>query len=177
MKTGQEVKQDVQSKNEARYTPERELVSWNALSRPFKKRTREYWVTVVAIASLLSFIMFLAEGVMPVILIISVIFLFYVLSTVEPHEISYKITNKGVKIADALTEWEKFTQYWFSERMGERILNFALVSFPGRLELVVHDQDVENLRRVLGKYLPEEMPPKTSLEKASDIVSRRFLDN
>src|SRR3989344_2388837 len=83
-----------------RFEPEKDLHSWKAPSRPFKKRGREFWVTVLSIAALLAFVLFLAEGVMPVILIISLVFLFYVLSTVTPEEIEYKITNRGVKVAD-----------------------------------------------------------------------------
>ena len=159
------------------YVPEKDLFGWSAKSRPFKKRPREYWVTIVAIASLLSFIMFLAEGTMPVILVISVVFLYYVLSTVEPHEISFRVTDKGVRIADRLTEWSLLKRFWFVSRLDSMTLNFETVEFPGRLEMMVLEKDIPKLKQIVGKYLLEEEPEKTSIDKASDFVSKRFLQN
>jgi hypothetical protein len=157
------------------YVPEKELFAWKAKSRPFKKRPREYWVTIVAIASLLSFIMFLAEGTMPVILIISVIFLYYVLSTVEPHDVSFRITDKGVRIEDKLTEWNELTRYWFTEKLDSVTLNFEMTMFPGRLEMMISEKDINKLRQILSKYLPEEEPQKTSFDRTSDWVSKKIL--
>ena len=79
--------------------PERNLVTWTAPARPFKRRDRQFYVTTFAIAGIVSLVLFLAEGVMPVILIISLVFLYYVLSTVEPENIEYKATTRGIKIA------------------------------------------------------------------------------
>jgi hypothetical protein len=158
-----------------RYIPEKELFNWTAKSRPFKKRAREYWVTIVAIAALLSFIMFLAEGTMPVILIISVVFLYYVLSTVEPHEVNFKITDKGIRIENKLTEWNILTRYWFVKRLDSNTLNFETTVFPGKIEMVVEEKDVPKFKSLLSKYLPEEEPEKTSVDKASDWVSKKIL--
>src|SRR3989304_4840218 len=80
-----------------RREPERDLVTWTAPSRPFKRRDRQFYTTVFAIAGIISLILFLAEGLMPVILIVALVFLYYVLSTVPPENIEYKITTKGVK--------------------------------------------------------------------------------
>src|SRR3972149_8400337 len=85
--------------------PERELISWKAAARPFKRRDRRFYVTVFAMAGIAGAVLFAIEGVMPVVLIIALVFLFYVLSTVEPEEIEYVITNKGVKVAGKKTEW------------------------------------------------------------------------
>ena len=159
------------------YVPEKDLFTWKAKSRPFKKRNREYWVTIVAIASLLSFIMFLAEGTMPVILIVSIIFLYYVLSTVEPHEIFFKITNKGIRVEDKLTEWNLLTKFWFTKRMNDTTLNFVTTKFPWNLELMVQEKDVSKLKSVLLEYLPEEEPEKNTLDKASDWVSKKILQS
>ena len=86
-----------------RREPEKDLVIWTAPARPFKRRGRQFYVTVFAIAGIVSLILFLAEGIMPVILIISLVFLYYVLSTVQPEDIEYKVTTKGIRIANKLT--------------------------------------------------------------------------
>ncbi|KKP31069.1 MAG: hypothetical protein UR20_C0044G0007, partial [Candidatus Woesebacteria bacterium GW2011_GWE2_31_6] len=75
---------------------EKDLVTWTAPGRPFKRRDKQFYLTTISIVGLVSLIIFLAEGAMPVILIISLVFLYYVMSTVPPENIEYKITNKGV---------------------------------------------------------------------------------
>jgi len=159
------------------YVPEKDLFTWKESSRPYKKRSREYWVTVFSIASLIAFILFLAEGVMPVILIIAVCFLYYVMSTVPPDQIEYKITSKGIKVADKLTPWEQIYRFWFDDRMGSKLLIFGIHVFPGKMEFVVSESDTEKLRDILQKYLPEEKPKSTSVDKAVGWVSQRLPQN
>ena len=71
------------------HEPERKLLDWSAPARPFKRMNREFWVTIIAMAAIVGLILFFAEGFMPVILIVSIIFLVYVLTTVEPENISF----------------------------------------------------------------------------------------
>jgi hypothetical protein len=94
-----------------RREPERDLVTWTAPARPFKKREKQYYVTIFAMAGIVSLVLFLAEGLMPVILIISLVFLYYVLSTVQPEDVEYKVTTRGIKIAGKLTEWRNLNRY------------------------------------------------------------------
>jgi hypothetical protein len=157
--------------------PEKDLFVWKAPSRPFKRRDRDFWMTVVAIAVIFGLILFLIEGVMPVILIIAIVFLFYVLSTVEPEEIEYKITNKGVKIADKRTDWEMFTRFWFSRRFNSRLLVFETLALPGRLELVVKETDTQKLKKILAKYLLEEEAPPSGLDRAANWFSKKLPGN
>src|SRR3990172_6112767 len=96
-----------------RREPERDLTTWKAPSRPFKRRDREFYVTIMAMGGIVALILFLVEGFMPVILIVSLFFLFYVLSTVEPDKIEYKVTTKGVKIAEKRIDWSNLGRFWF----------------------------------------------------------------
>ena len=57
-----------------RREPERDLVVWTAPARPFKRRDKQFYVTTFAMAGIVSLVLFLAEGIMPVILIISLVF-------------------------------------------------------------------------------------------------------
>jgi len=156
---------------------EKELFSWSAPSRPFKKREREFWVSVMAIASVSGFIFYIIEGLMPVLLIVALVFLFYILSTVEPEEIVYKITSKGVKIVDRRTDWRVLTRFWFSERLGSNLLIFEMISLPGRLELVVNAKDKDSIRKAVLNHLPEEESPPTNLDKAANWFSQKLPGN
>ncbi|MDP1760059.1 MAG: hypothetical protein Q8L01_01165, partial [Candidatus Woesebacteria bacterium] len=114
METVDQTKEEVKSTlKESRPELEKDLVIWIAPARPFKRRDKQFYLTIISIAGLVSLIIFLAEGVMPVILIVSLIFLYYVMSTVQPENIEYKITNKGIKIAGKRTGWESFARFWF----------------------------------------------------------------
>ena len=45
---------------------EKDLVTWIAPARPFKRRDRQFYLTTVSIAGIVCLILFLAEGAMPV---------------------------------------------------------------------------------------------------------------
>lgn len=114
---------------------------------------------------------------MPVILMISIIFLYYILSTVEPEQIEYSITNKGIKIIDKTTVWDFFTRYWFTRRLGSEILVLETIMFPRRLELVVNKEDKEKIKKELNKYISEEEVPPSGLDRAANWLAKRMQEN
>lgn len=159
------------------FVAEKELFVWTAAERPFKRRNRDFWVTLISIAAVTSLVIFLVEGAMPVILIISLLFLFYVLSTVEPGSTQYSLTSKGVKVAGKLTDWEIIQRFWFSRRFDDTLLVFETAVLPGRMELVVNAADKDTLRKVLAKYAPEEEVPPSGLDKAANWFSKKLPGN
>ncbi len=153
---------------------EKEIFSWKAPARPFKRRDREFWITVCAIAFIGGLILFLIEGVMPVVMIISLVFLFYVLSTVEPETIEYAITTIGVKIGDRTTGWEFLTRFWFTKRFDSNLLVFETANLAGRLELVIDIKDEDKLREVLSDYIIEEEAPPGGLDRAANFFAEKL---
>jgi hypothetical protein len=153
---------------------EKVLFQWRAAERPFKKRDRQFWRTVIVIATIFGLILFLVEGTMPVILIISVIFLFYVLSTVEPDEVQYQITNRGVKIADKTTQWINVTNFWFTQRLSTNLFIIGINTLPGRLEFVINPQDKEKIREAASLYVPEEETPPSGIDRATNWFSNKL---
>lgn len=154
--------------------PERDLATWQAPARPFKRRNKEFYVTIVAIAAIVGLILFLVEGFMPVILIISLVFLFYVLNTVEPEEIEYKITSKGIKVADRRTRWDVMVRFWFSRRFDNELLVVETLTLPGRMEFVVNPEQKQNIKKALLIYLPEEKASPSSLDRAANWFSKKL---
>ena len=156
--------------------PEQEkvLVTWSAPARPFKRRTREFYVTLLAVAGLIGAITFLIEGIMPVILIGALIFLFYVLSTVPPQVVDYQITTLGVRFAGTLTEWSNLGRFWFTHRWGTDLLIFETYSIPGRLEFVLDPTVKEKAETTLKKYLVMEEVPPSVLDKAAGWASKKL---
>jgi hypothetical protein len=153
---------------------EKLIFSWTAPARPFKRRDRDFWVTIIVISAIVGLILFFAEGFMPVILIISVIFLYYILSTVEPENIEYKITTWGVKMADKLNTWDKLGRFWFTKRFNDELLVFEALTLGGRLEVVIKHADKEKIKKILTRYLLHEQASPSVFDKASNWFSKKL---
>jgi hypothetical protein len=156
---------------------ERDLVVWTAPSRPFKRRDRQFYVTTFAIAGIVSLILFFAEGFMPVLLIISLVFLYYVLSTVEPEKIEYKITSKGIKIAGKGTDWQVLNRYWFGKRFDSDLMVIDTVLIPGRIELVINPEIKDKLKKEVSAYIPYEEVPASGLDRLTSWFARKLPGN
>lgn len=153
---------------------EKDLLTWTAPSRPFKRRNRDFYVTILAIAGLFGIVLFLIEGFMPVLLIISLVFLFYVMSTVEPEAVTYKVTTLGIKVGDKRTDWEIMTRFWFTKRFDSDLLVAQLVTFPGRLEVVIRPEQRQEIKSAISKYLLYEQLPASFLDKAANWFSQKL---
>ena len=156
---------------------ERDLFSWSAPARPFKRKNRQFYVKLYAIAGLVGLVLFLAEGIMPVVLLVSLLFLYFVMNTVEPETIEYKITTRGIYMAKKISEWESLTRFWFSLRSEKDLLIVEMKVFPGRLEFVIPSDKKEEIKRHLLSYLPEEEISLSALDKAAAWVSKKLPEN
>lgn len=156
---------------------EETLALWTAPARPFKRRDKQFWVTIISIAMIVALVLFVVEGFMPVILIISLVFLFYVMNTVEPESIEYKLTSKGVKIAGQAFLWENLTSFWFTKRLDSTLMVFGMNLLPGRLEIVVPEEQKTKAKEVAGKFIPEEEIPPSSLDKVTNWLSSKLPGN
>ncbi len=160
-----------------RREPERDLVTWTAPARPFKRYGRKFYVTIFSFVGIISIILFIAEGAIPVVLLVSLIFLFYVLSTVSPENIEYKITNKGVKIAGKETPWQNIIRFCFLSKTGGEVLVFDAATFPGRIELVINPEDKDRLKKEISAYTPYEEIKPSFLDKIVDWVVKKLPES
>ncbi len=150
------------------------LLSWKAPIRPFKRRDKEFWTTAGSIAFLLAVILFFIKEWVLIIVIIAIMFVYYVLSHVQPEEIEHSITNRGIRFAGKDYPWEALTQFWFSEKFGEKILNVqTLVMYPGRLQMLLGKTTEKQIADILKKYLLQETPEPTAIEKTTDWFSKK----
>ncbi len=156
---------------------EKDLLTWTAAARPFKRRNREFFITVGAMAGVVGLVLFIIEGVLPLILLISLLFLFYVMSTVEPANIEYKITNFGIKVAGKRTDWNAMKRFWFVKRMDSELLIIETFSLPGRLEMVIRPEIKKDIEKIISDYIPFEEQPASYIDKATTWVSGRVPGN
>lgn len=146
---------------------------WTAPVRPFKKRNKEFFTTVLAVAFLTAVIFFVIGSWLPVIVIASLVFLVYVLSTIAPEAVEHKITSRGLSFAGKTYFWNELTRFWLTSRFGSELLVVETYRLPGRLEFVINQEDKEKIHQILQDKLPYEVASPTFLDKAASWLSRR----
>lgn len=156
--------------------PQREevLAEWEAPSRPFKKRNRQYYTTIAAIVFLISLILLFAGQFLPVAVVIAVGFLAYVLSSVPPQLVNNKITTHGIRTEDQLYYWEELGRFWFDQRFGQEFVNVEVARFPNQVTLLLGAQDKNELEKLLGQVLLQERPKLTSYDKAAKWLQEKI---
>ena len=149
------------------------FLTWKAATRPFKKRNRDFWTTVLAIVFLISLILLFIKEWFLIAAIIALTFVYYVLSTVPPEEIEYSITNRGIRFANLEYPWESISRFWFSQKWGQDLVNFEFGN-AFRLSWVLGSQDKKEVQEVLEKFLPLEEATPTFFDRASEWLTRKF---
>ncbi|OGE31076.1 hypothetical protein A2631_05370 [Candidatus Daviesbacteria bacterium RIFCSPHIGHO2_01_FULL_44_29] len=160
--------------------PLRTLVTWKALSRPFKKKDRSFYTTVAILVILFSPIALFLGG-MPLFFALAALgFVVYVFNMVAPEDVDYKFSTQGVTIADHFYHWQELDSFWMSQKDGHSVLNILTqFRFPGVLMLTVEPGKEEEVKRVCARFLPfREIVPKTLVEKWAEGLQKHFpLEN
>ena len=154
--------------------PKKTIISWSAPSRPFKKRNRQYYTTVILIVFLVSLILFFAGQFLPIAVVISVGFLAYVLSSVPPHEVKIEVTTYGIEIEDLLYYWEEMGRFWFEKKYNQELLTIEVMRFPGRIILMFDNNRKKDLRELFSEVLLEEKPTDTFYDKAAKWLQEKI---
>ncbi len=154
--------------------PEELLLEWQAPSRPFKKRNRQYYVTIALIIFLISLILFFAGQFLPIAVAIAAGFMWYVLSAVPPEIITNKITTYGIRTEQSLFYWEELGRFWLDEKYKQKLIHVEVGRFPNQLTLLLGDQDEEEITDLLSRVLLQEKPPLTSFDKAANWLQEKI---
>lgn len=154
--------------------PEETILQWDAPSRPYKKRNRQFYTTVGAIVVLVSLILFFAGQFLPIAVVVSVGFLAYVLSAVAPGNSTFKITTFGIRIDDAFFPFDEMGRFWFEPRYKMQVLHIEIAQFPYRISVMMGDTSEELIKQILSEVLIEQKPKLTAFEKAADWLQKKF---
>ena len=156
------------------------LLSWEAPSRPFRKKQRSYYTTLAIIVILLVLILLLAREFLLIATILSFTFVAYVLAFVPPHRINYKISTQGITIGEDFYFWHFLDSFWFKEKEGYKVIHIQTrLRFPAQLMMVLEKTDEEKVKKIVSRFLPfHEKPFKSWMEKWSESLQRNFpLEN
>jgi len=156
---------------------EKILLTWRTVSRPYQKKNREFWTTILATLGLVCLILFFVKEWFLIAAFLAMTFFYYVLTTVEPEEVDYKITNKGIYLpgAEQRVDWEGLRSFWFSQKWGYPMVNLETwFNFPRLVHLVAEPRMKKELKETLAKYLPEGKEKKNFVDKFSSWLARQI---
>lgn len=154
--------------------PEEEIIAWTAASRPFKKRSRRFFTTILVIGLLVSLILFFAGQILPVAVVFSIIFMVYAMSVVPPAVVKHKITTFGIRIDGDILPWEELGRFWFETKFDQKLVNIETARFPNRISILLGDQTEEIIELILSEVLLKERPPLTQFEKMGQWLEQRI---
>ncbi len=154
---------------------EKTLFEWDAPERAFKTRDRDFWVTAISILVLVSVALILIKEFYLIIALISLIFLYYVLSTVKPENVGCRLTNRGLYFGDHRYEWATFYRFWFGQSLGQDSLFFeTILRFPRQVAIVINPQDKEKIKEILIKKMPMVESSPTFVDKLTKWFAKRL---
>lgn len=182
-----ETKQESPKKSPEFFTPKmmeaeeiKTLISWEAASRPFRKKDRSYYTTLAIIVALLVLILFIAKEFLLIATLLSLAFVAYVLAFVPPHNINYRVSTQGITIGEDFYFWHFLDAFWFTKKEGSIIMHIQTrLRFPAQLMLVLGGSEEEKVKKIVARFLPYvEVPYKTWMEKWSESLQKHFpLEN
>lgn len=155
-------------------------LEWSAPGRPFKKRTKQYYLTALLIMLLVEIIVFLFSQYLLMLVILALVFIAFALASVPPRNFSYRLSNQGIMIEDRFLLWKELYDFYFIEKDGEKTLHIRTEAYiPGELIITLGDQNEEKIKQYLLKFLPHrEYVRPTFMDSASSWLSRNFpLEN
>ncbi|HNQ31488.1 MAG TPA: hypothetical protein PKG71_02095 [Candidatus Woesebacteria bacterium] len=144
------------------------LFTWSAPLRPFKKRSTTLLRFFLAVALLISAVVFFFGDLVTVVPIWALLFLFYIFAITPPPIIENRITVFGVETAGVMLRWDALSHYYFDERLGYRLV--VLVThgpYYAHSYLVMPDEDTRiKVSKILNQHLMcLTNPPKTFTDK------------
>lgn len=146
---------------------EKVLLQWKSLSRPYKKRGKEFYSTIAAFVFLLTIILAFFKEFLAIIAIWAMGFFAYAVSATEPEMMEHEITSRGVKTGKNKHRWGELLRFWFEEKWGNKILMVETArAFPGRLMILLGDMKNEDIEKILVKKIAYDKPEKTFMDKA-----------
>lgn len=179
MATSKKSTSDLKIANFEEINEEKVLIEWQAAERSFQRRDRDFWITSIAILVLVSVILIFIKEFFLIIALGSVLFLYYVLSTVPPEVILNRLTNRGLYFGDARYEWPLLARFWFGKSLSSDVINIETnLRFPRQISLVIDPVQKDKIKSIMVKRLPLLESSPTFVDKLTKWFAARLpLEN
>jgi len=171
---------EIQEKAKATPLEEATALEWTAPGRPFKKRTKQFYLTTLLIMLLLEIILFLFSQYLLMIVVVSLVFVGFALAAIPPKDFHYRISSEGIMIEDSFFLWRELYDFHFKKEDGIETVHVGTEAYiPGELILTLGNIERETIRKILILYLPyREYVKPTFMEKSGDWLAKNFpLEN
>ena len=152
------------------------ILEWTAPGRPFRKRSKQYYLTSLLIMLLVEVILFLFSQYILMLVVVSLVFVAFALNTVAPSNFKYRISTEGITVEDHFFLWQESYDFYFKKREGIDVVHIRTHAFiPGELTLTLGTETREHVKSALLPYLPfREVIKPTFMEKSADWLTRNF---
>lgn len=152
------------------------LLSWQAPGRPFKKRHKEFYLSALLIMFLVEIILFLFSQYMLMLVVLSLTFVAFSLSSVPPRNFHYRISTEGITIEDHFFLWIELYDFYFKKRYGVQVLHIRTKALiPGEITLTLGELSKEHVKDILLPFLPyREVIRSTFMERSGNWLSHNF---
>ncbi len=151
------------------------IFSWKAPLRPYRRRNSKIIRFYLALALLLSVLIFFFGSKVLLVPIWTVLFLFYVLTVSPSPEVENKITKFGIETAGITLRWEALSYFYFLEKFGYSVLTIVThPPFNYHIYMVVPNKEVkEKVKNLLAERIVyKEKPPKNFTDKIVDFLQK-----
>lgn len=150
------------------------LYSWKSIIRPFGQKSRQFYLRVILLSFVIGVILFFFEGIAPVIVLASVLFLIFILPLRTGGEVENKITQIGLVIGKDIIPWNQLISYWFEKKGEYFYLCFETVGVLGVISLQIPENAKERVGEIIAKRLPLKIRRRSFLERLTKLIERSF---
>lgn len=149
------------------------LLEWKSPMRPFKQLDKNNFKRLVLWAVLLALVLVFFREFVLALTLFALLFFAYVMGTVRPGEVKHVITENGVTSAEHTYLWSELKDYFFTNKLGEDILNIETKVMPAKLQLILRGIDKNMLAQIMSQKIPQrEQPPYTMFDSLSEKAAQ-----
>jgi hypothetical protein len=161
--------------------PEYLVLEWFADSRYVRPRTRQYYSSMLVLVILFSLLLFLANQIVLIALVLSFFFITVVLAQVKPETVHIQLTTYGVRYQDQLIFWDEITRFWIRDIHGfeqvhlevpEKIFR-QLILLPSNQSSPVQ-VGVNDIVELVGRVVPYQEPLPNRFDLWVQWIERKF---
>lgn len=156
------------------------LYAWKAPLRAYKKRSKNILRFYLAVSLLVSLIVFFFGDRILLIPILTLLFLFYVLTITPPPEIENVITTFGIETAGVSLRWEFLSHFYFTKKFNFDMLTLVSQApyFYHAYLIVPSDEVKKQVTNILSHHLMYmEKPQRSITDKMVDFLSNLIPDD
>ena len=152
------------------------LLDWEAPGRPFKRRSREYFINAFLLTMIIEIILFLFSQYLLMFVVFSLLFLSYAMASVPPRSLSYQISSEGVRVENHFYIWKELYDFYVLKQYDDETIYIRTnLFYPGELTIMPGDHDTEEIKKLLARYIPfREYVEPTFLQRSGEWLERNF---